>query len=108
MRFLPIQRRGPSPAWHAIWRRRRERLRYQRGAAVRGVVEIWVPWSMRRDEEGGRLAAAAAREQLRGRFPRGAIALGPGELRCDERTALASWRFAFTATRIALVVRPER
>ena len=108
MRLLSIQRRSLSPAWYAIWRRRRERLRYQRGAVVRGVIEIWVPWGMRNAPEGGQLAAAAAREQLRGRFPHGAIALGPGELRCDVRTALASWRFAFTVTRMLIVVRPGR
>lgn len=107
MHLLTAQRRSLSPAWHAIWRRRRERLRYERGAAVRGVIEIWIPWGMREDAEGDQLAAAAAREQLRGRFPHGAIALGPGELRCDHRTTLASWRFAFTIAPLRLVGPPR-
>jgi hypothetical protein len=105
MQLLSVYRRSPSPSWFAIWRRRRERLRYARGVAVRGVIEIWVPWAMREAAESQRLAAAAAREQLQARFPRGAISLDAVSLHSDERTRLASWRFAFSASRLVTLTR---
>jgi len=103
MQQLRVYRRSPSPSWYATWRRRRERLRFARGAVVRGVVEIWVPWAMREDPESRRLAAAAARERLQARFPRGAISFDAVTLHSDERTRLACWRFAFSASRLVLV-----
>jgi hypothetical protein len=105
MQLLSIYRRSPSPSWYATWRRRRERLRYGRGAVVRGMVEIWVPWAMREDPESRRLAAAAAREQLQARFPGGAISLDAVTLHSDERARLASCRFSFSALRLVTVRR---
>jgi hypothetical protein len=64
------------------------------------MVEIWLPWAMREDPEGQHLAVAAAREQLQARFPRAAISLEIATLHSDERTRLASWRFAFAAARL--------
>jgi hypothetical protein len=106
MQLLSVYRRSPSPSWYATWRRRRERLRYTRGAAVRGVIEIWVPWAMREDAESQRLAAAAARQQLQARFPRAVISLDVVTLHSDERTRLACWRFSFIASRLVTVTRP--
>jgi hypothetical protein len=105
MQLLSVYRRSPSPSWYAAWRRRRERLRFARGAVVRGVVEIWVPWAMREDAEGQRLAAATAREQQQARFPRGLITFDGVTLHSDERARLASWRFAFSASRLVTLTR---
>ena len=105
MNLLPPHRRSPSPAWYAIWRRRRDWLRYTRGATVRGVLDIWVPWAMREDAETQRLAAATAREQLRARFPHAVIGLVAAAPQHDERTHLASSRFTFTARRVLRLVR---
>jgi hypothetical protein len=105
MQLLNVYRRTPSPAWYAAWRRRRERLRFARGAVVRGVIEIWVPWMMREDPQSQRLAAAAAREQLQVRFPRAAITLDAVTLHSNQRTRLSCWRFAFAASRLVTVIR---
>jgi hypothetical protein len=104
MHTLLVHRRSPSPAWYATWRRRREWLRYRRGAAVLGHLDIWIPWGMCDDPDSEQLAAAAARGRLRGRFPHGVITLGAGELRCDKRMLVARWCFAFTVRRVVMVV----